>query len=208
MFVEGTLRWQVTEDSPWDLLLALCLRDLGGLAGIGAPSIPAVAPTPVGTAAPVAAGRTLAPVAVDSAVLAEQWTDWWTQLLDRHRRPIVSSVQPPHFSAFDRTLELRDLVIQHYDDAVAWTEERFREYTEATERTHAARAADIVQVVRDREHDLRRQAAYFRLDLVILPLAQPGAWIVGPDTVVVAASLRADSAAFRAWFTPLVEALV
>ena len=68
--------------------------------------------------------------------------------------------------------------------------------------------ADIVDIVREREHELRRQAGSFRLDIEALPLAEPGAWVVGPDTVVVSWSLRDDHAAFREWFEPLVAALV
>ncbi len=44
MFVEGTLRWQVTEDCPWDLLMALALRDLAGLTEVERPPIPRVFP--------------------------------------------------------------------------------------------------------------------------------------------------------------------
>ncbi|ERK69858.1 hypothetical protein N136_03810, partial [Leifsonia aquatica ATCC 14665] len=44
MFVEGTLRWQVTEDCPWDLLMALAIRDLAGLAAAGEPPLPRLAP--------------------------------------------------------------------------------------------------------------------------------------------------------------------
>jgi hypothetical protein len=73
---------------------------------------------------------------------------------------------------------------------------------------HAKRSADIVDVVRDREHELRRQAGYFRLDIAVLPLAEPGAWIVGPNSIVISQSMRENSAAFRAWFRPIVEALV
>ena len=57
-------------------------------------------------------------------------------------------------------------------------------------------------------NELRRQAGSFRLDIEALPLAEPGAWVVGPDTVVVSWSLRDDHAAFREWFEPLVAALV
>ena len=70
---------------------------------------------------------------------------------------------------------------------------------------------DILGRVRslvEREHELRRQAGYFRLDLDVLPLAEKGAWIVGPHTVVVSATLRDDSQALRAWLRPLVTALV
>jgi hypothetical protein len=49
MLVEGTIRWQVTEDCPWDVLLALALRDLAGLTGECAETIPPVHPAPVPT---------------------------------------------------------------------------------------------------------------------------------------------------------------
>lgn len=221
MYVEGTLRWQVTEDSPWDLLLAVCLRELGGLTDIAAPAIPSVAPAPAPRSAPataptVAPGRSVTVRSADDAdaveperaILSEQWTDWWTQLLDRRRRPLVSTVRPPHYAAFDRTLELQDLVARWHDEALAWTRERHREYHEETARTRPAQAADVVETVRRREHQLRRQAGYFRLDLVVLPLSRPGAWIAAPDTVVISSSLRSDSAAFRSWFEPFVAVLV
>jgi hypothetical protein len=100
------------------------------------------------------------------------------------------------------------VVIDHYEAAAAWAHERHAEYVQASLLNHARRAADIVDVVREREHELRRQAGYFRLDIDVLPLSSSGAWIVGPHTVVVSASLRDDSSAFRDWFRPLVSALV
>lgn len=209
MFVEGTLRWQVTEDCPFDLLVALCLRDLAEL-HVGAPELPRVVPSAVrvhhgqGIARLVRAD----PLVGDRTVLAEQWEGWWQRIVPRLARPDVSELQPPHFAAFDRTLALQDLIIELYDDAAAWARERQAEYTAQSEREHAQRSRDIVEVVHEREHLLHRQAGSFRLDLSVLPVAQKAAWIVGPDSVVVASSLRADSAAFRAWLRALVTALV
>jgi hypothetical protein len=211
MFVEGTLRWQVTEDCPWDLLMALCLRDLGGLSDVDAPEIPPVSPRAQRVRRAVGGGSVAVrdpSVAVDHGALAEQWTTWWTRIVRRDLRPLITGLRPPHFAEFDRLIALQDLIIDNYDAAAAWTAARHDEYAKTSVEQHAKRAADIVDVVRDREHELRRQAGYFRLDLAVLPLASPGAWIVGPDTVVVSQSLRDDSAAFRRWFTPLVEALV
>jgi len=210
MFVEGTLRWQVTEDCPWDLLMALCLRDLGGLTDVDAPEIPPVSP-PAHRVRHIAGGRTAAAdtsLAVDRTVVAEQWAAWWSQIVRRELRPLITGLHPPHFAEFDRLIALQDLIIDHYDAALAWTEARHDEYAKTSIEQHAGRAADIVDVVRDREHELRRQAGYFRLDIAVLPLAAPGAWIVGPNTVVVSQSLRDDSEGFRQWFTPFVEALV
>ncbi|MDQ1583385.1 MAG: hypothetical protein QOF36_1439 [Microbacteriaceae bacterium] len=211
MFVEGTLRWQVTEDAPWDLLMALALRDLGGLADVGDPILPRVIPAVErvaqgarGVRSPVA----LAATGVDRDLLRTQWQAWWERTLVRESRPITTQLKPPHFPVFDRELELQDLVAEYYSDALAWTTARHGEYARLSAAQHAARAADIVDVVRDREHELRRQAGYFRLDLDVLPLETKGAWIVAPHTIVVSDSLREDSAAFRAWFTPVVAALV
>ncbi|MFF1878819.1 hypothetical protein [Leifsonia sp. NPDC058230] len=220
MFVEGTLRWQVTEDCPWDLLMALALRDLGRLGGIGAPVIPRLSPA----VAPVLHGATgtlpvqqptvfprVSPEAASAnqpSMLEQQWQAWFELTVDRERRPIVSLLRPPHFEAFDRAIELQDLIMAHYDEALSWTRERHAEYARTSVEQHARRAADIVDVVREREHELRRQAGYFRLDLYVLPLADTGAWIVGPHTVVVSTTLRDDPEAFREWFTPVVAALV
>lgn len=219
MFVEGTLRWQVTEDCPWDLLMALAVRDLAGLGAAGDPPLPRLTPA----LAPVLRANTGAhPVIPSSRVggrrhppqhgagsaVDDQWRAWFDVAVDRERRPVGGMLRPPHFAVFDRAIELQDVVIEHYDAASTWAHERHAEYVQASLLNHVRRAADIVDVVREREHELHRQAGYFRLDLDVLPLSSPGAWIVGPHTVVVSASLRDDSRAFRDWFRPLVSALV
>ncbi|UAJ81186.1 hypothetical protein IT072_09490 [Leifsonia sp. ZF2019] len=222
MFVEGTLRWQVTEDCPWDLLMALAVRDLAGLGAAGDPVLPRLTPAlapvlrantgshPVHPSLGGGHGRSArrVPGVPGEDPLAEQWRAWFEVAVDRERRPAGGMLRPPHFEAFDRALELQDVVIEHYDVASTWAHERHAEYVQASLLNHARRAADIVDVVREREHELRRQAGYFRLDIDVLPLSSSGAWIVGPHTVVVSASLRDDSGAFRDWFRPLVSALV
>ncbi len=218
MFVEGTLRWQVTEDCPWDLLMALAVRDLAGLHAVGDPVLPRLAPEPepalhTTTTSPVRrAAVTGTPVtgggAAGDDILSRQWTAWFERAVHRDRRPLGGLLHPPHFEAFDRAIELQDLILRYYDVAAHWSAERHAEYARTSLEKHAQRAADIVDVVREREHELRRQAGYFRLDIDVLPLAEPGAWIVGPHTVVVSGSLRDDSRAFRDWFRPLVAALV
>jgi len=232
MFVEGTLRWQVTEDCPWDLLMALALRDLAGLGDRVRPGLPAlepaVAPALHSRHPEAADGRTRmrpAPLAGPAGgrrqhaesgsggtgsddALADQWQAWFEVASDRHRRLNAPLLHPPHFEAFDRAIDLQDAIIAHYDAAAGWAAARHAEYVAASTASHARRAADIVDVVHDREHELRRQAGYFRLDIDVLPLAEKGAWIVGPHTVVISATLRDDSVAFRDWLRPLVSALV
>ncbi|WP_348787536.1 hypothetical protein [Leifsonia sp. NPDC080035] len=206
MFVEGTLRWQVTEDCPWDLLMALALRDLAGLGAIGEPVLPRLSPAVV----PVLHGArsTMTATRPRRDLLERQWLALFEAAADREHRALTPLLQPPHFSALDRAIELQDVVIANYEVAARWARDRHAEYARASLEHHAVRAADIVDVVREREHELRRQAGYFRLDIDVLPLAEAGAWIVGPHTVAVSTTMRDDSTAFRAWFRPLVAALV
>ncbi|MGN6125996.1 MAG: hypothetical protein ACTHON_05485 [Humibacter sp.] len=220
MLVEGTLRWRVTEDCPLDLLVALCLRDLAGLDGVGDPPLPPVVPAvqrePAVHRLLAVAPRQPSPSAVgaqigdESPTLADEWTRWWRRSVVRMNAVASWSTLfvPPHFAAFDRELELQDLVIARFADAVAWSNARRAEYLADDLAHHADYSAEIVDVVRTREHELRRQAGSFRLDIEALPLAEKGAWVVGPDTVVISWSLRDDRAAFREWFEPLVAALV
>jgi hypothetical protein len=216
MLVEGTLRWRVTEDCPFDLLVGLCLRDLAGLDGVGDPVLPAVVPA---VQRQPASHRMLAAAASPAwdaasteprAQLGEEWTRWWRRAVVRANAVASWSTAfvPPHFAAFDRELVLQDLVIERFQDAVAWAKERRAEYVDDDHAHRLEYSADVVDIVRGREHKLRRQAGSFRLDIEALPLAEPGAWVVGPDTVVISWSLRDDHEAFRRWFEPLVAALV
>lgn len=208
MFVEGTLRWQVTEDCPWDLLVALALRDLAGIDSGGSHPLPPVTPELVPVLHGGDGGGRPGAMPPTAAVLSAQWDALFDAVADREHRPPTALLQPPHFAVLDRALELQDFVLAHHDAAARWAAGRRAEYARISQQQHARRAADIVDVVHEREHDLRRQAGYFRLDIDVLPLAERGAWIVGPHTVVVSTSLRDDSEAFRAWFRPLVAALV
>ena len=204
MLVEGTIRWQVTEDCPWDVLLALALRDLAGLAGECAETIPPVQPAPVPR--PVAlADATLD--GIDRVALAAQWRGWWAGIILRETRPFMSPVRPPHFEVFDRALELQELLYRHYDEAMRWSIDRHAEYERSVSQRGSSLPA-IYRLVQRRQLQLRRQSNSFRVDLTVLPLSQYGGWVVAPDTIVVSSSLRDDPDAFQAWFEPIVEALV
>jgi hypothetical protein len=197
MLVEGSIRWQITEDCPRDLLLALALRELGGLSDVCEEQIPPATP-PLG---PIGLGG------IDIDALAAQWRGWWAGIVRRATRPFISQVRPPHFEVFDRALELQDLVYNCYDTAMSWVEERNTEYL----RTVAAREhplADAYELVQRRQFELRRQSGSFRLDLEVLPVRDAGAWVVAPDTIIISTSLRDDPLAFREWLKPVVIALV
>lgn len=197
MLVEGTIRWQVTEDCPWDLLLALALRELGGLADECAEELPRVSPR-----------LDLVDLSdIEQRPLAAQWRGWWAGIVRRETRPFISQVRPPHFEVFDRALELQELVYRGYETAMEWASLRHNEYLVGV-KARSRPLADVYSLVQRRQFELRRQSGSFRLDLEVLPIEQKGAWVVAPDTVVVSKSLRDDAEAFRDWLQPVVAALV
>ncbi|MET0933413.1 MAG: hypothetical protein ABWX56_06840 [Mycetocola sp.] len=197
MLVEGSIRWQITEDCPRDLLLALALRDLGGLSDVCEEQIPPADP---------ALGR-VELRGIDTDALAAQWRGWWAGIVRRATRPFISQVRPPHFEVFDRALELQDLVYTCYGQATEWVEDRHAEYLRAVAaREHPL--ADAYELVQRRQFELRRQSGSFRLDLEVLPVRGAGAWVVAPDTVIISEALRDDPVAFREWLKPVVIALV
>lgn len=198
MLVEGTMRWQVTEDAPMALMLALAFRSMAGLGSRCVGQLPAVAPAPD-------------PVDVtdlDREALALQFDGWWTGIARRDTRLFLTEARPPHFEVFDRALELQELAYRAYGDAHRWATDRIREYEIALAARSPSRLADVYELIRERQFELRRQSSSFRLDLEVLPICRPGAWVVAPDTIVVSESLRDDREAFREWLRPLVHGLV
>ncbi|PJJ63544.1 hypothetical protein CLV54_1214 [Compostimonas suwonensis] len=197
--------------------MALCLRDLAGLADVARPSLPRVSapPLPVVPLASIDSADAVTPAlltriggATGGPELAEQWNAWWERIVERERRSWLPRPRPPHFEAFDRELALQDLMLAHFDRADAWAIEQRRFYAARAAERMGSRPTDISDVIRDREHELRRRAFTFRLDLNVLPLEEPGAWIVAPNTIIVSESLRDDSASFRSWLTPVIHAIV
>ncbi|MGK9147328.1 hypothetical protein KXS11_06870 [Plantibacter flavus] len=198
MLVEGTIRWQVTEDAPLVLMLALAFRRMAGLGEQCVRQLPPVCPD-------------LGPTdvsGIDLALLATQFDGWWAGIARRDTRPFVAEVHPPHFEAFDRALELQEFAYRAYDEAHHWAVLRVQEYERALAARAPSRLTDVYELIRERQFELRRQSSSFRLDLEVLPISERGAWVVAPDTIVVSESLRDDHDAFREWLRPLIHGLV
>lgn len=194
--------WQVTEDSPTDVLIALYLRDAAGLTPTGVPSLPAidsaVAPTPLDR-------REHSPERLD--VLRAEWTDWWHRLTTPTPTPRLWELEPPHFSAFDGAPELRALLVDGFGPARRWAGARHEEFGDSSVERIRRGEHDINSVVVACERVLGRKAEPFHLVLDVLPLAERGTWIIGPSRLVVSTSLRSDSGAFRETMAPIIHAL-
>jgi hypothetical protein len=198
MLVEGTIRWQVVEDAPWDLLVLLCLRDMTGIAGMLTDPLPPVDPLP---------RREPERDPGSASELALQWQATWDRHVAQLRPSTARDFTPPHFPAFDRALEMQDALWRGFEAADRWALDRMREHAVA-ERRRGAKAPVLAQLVLDREQEIHRRTTSFRLDLLVLPVAGRGGWVVGPGTVAVSAALRSDDEAFRRWMVPVIASLV
>jgi len=205
--------WQVTEDSPTDLLIALYLRDAAGLLPAGDPQLPpiepALAPRPVLSPHGALASRpSLDPLPRDRFdALRTEWEAWWRRLILPTEWPKQWELEPPEFEPFARSPELQRLLRERFSDARVWAGRRHEEFVEAAvERIHRG-DHDINAVVVACGRELGHRVEPFHLDVLVLPVADRDIWIIGPSSIVVSTRLRNDSPAFREAVTPLVHAL-
>jgi hypothetical protein len=209
--------WQVTEDSPTDLLIALYLRDAAGLLPAGDPLLPPIdpafapqavfapQPAPQPALAPRPSAETLPQDRFDA--LRTQWEAWWRRLVRPVRYPKLWDLEPPGFDAFADSPELRQLLRERFREARKWAGRRHEEFgTAAVERIHHG-DHDVNAVVVACESELGRRAEPFHLEVLVLPVAERDVWIIGPSSIVVSTRLRDDSPAFREAIAPLVHAL-
>ncbi len=192
--------WRVAEDAPTDLLIALYLRDAAGLAPAG--SLPAIEPS---VAPPFSDRYEPAPGRIDA--LHAEWTAWWQRLLAPADRPKFWNLEPPTFDEFEHEPELRQLLMARFQVARRWAGTQHEAFGDASVLRIQQGEYDINGVVVACERSLGRKAEAFALDLAVLPLAERGIWIVGPNRLVVTTSLRADSGAFREAMAPIIAAV-
>lgn len=192
--------WRVSEDAPTDLLVALYLRDSAGLASAGElPTIESgVAPGPQDR-------YDLDPERRD--VLRREWAAWWHRLVTPAPQPRVWDLEPPEFVAFEGDPELRALLVSRFRQARRWAGAQHEAFGDASVERIQRGEYDVNSVVVACERSLGRKAEPFSLDLFVLPLAGRGIWIIGPNRLVVATSLRADSGSFREAIAPIIGAV-
>lgn len=203
MHQTGGPGWRITSDTSGQMLIALYLKDVAGLAGAGTPALCPARPE-VRRADP----RQLTSHVGGIPALRSEWEQWWSLLLadDPH---ILAALQPPEFQAFADSPALQKLLQAHFGAAMTWARERMSDYRIlAQEREASGRDKLIGQLVQDREMELGRGARSFQLKLIELPLSEPRAWYVEPDRVLLCQTLLDDEQAYRSFIQPIIELLV
>jgi hypothetical protein len=195
--------WRITMDTSGPLMLALYLRDVTGLGAVG---FPAVAPAQPAIRAADASQLTAKVGGV--AALRTEWEQWWADLLQHHPR-MRPELAPPMFTAFSHRPALQRALQAHFGSALSWARERQSEYARLSAKRESLGATDILaELVQDREMELGRNARDFSLTILELPLAEPRAWLMEPDRILMSQHLLDDQQNFRSYVQPVVELLV
>ncbi|MCZ2403994.1 hypothetical protein IV498_12585 [Paenarthrobacter sp. Z7-10] len=195
--------WRITMDTSGPMLIAIYMRDVAGLAGAGFPPLAAAAPA----IRPADPHQLTAKVGGVEA-LREQWEWWWRALLAHHPQ-MEPPMTPPNFQAFGEAPALQRVLQAHFGAALSWARERQSEYARlAVQRETLGGTSILTELVQDREMELGRNARDFTLTILELPLAEPRAWFVEPDQLIMSQHLLDDQETFRSYVQPVVEMLV
>jgi len=188
--------WEMSQDEPSPLVVALYVRDVTGLSPSAEPVLPPLDP-------PVPAEQ----VDGDVEVASEQWDQWWRRAWPGTLESLLE-LSEPGLPAFADEPELQALLLRFLPEARAWSDARAEELSDLTLRQYKS-GDDLVlcHLVREIERDMRRRAAPFKLRIVELPLAGKTGWVVSADQVIVTHALLADPQALRAWMHPVVAAV-
>ncbi|MDN6201140.1 MAG: hypothetical protein L0I99_02920 [Micrococcaceae bacterium] len=193
--------WHVSAQSHGQMLLALYFRDLAGIEHPGPPDIAPLAPRVKATAAAEVCGP-------PAAELRQEWHDWGRRVLVQGPED-DGLFSPPAFPGFADSPTLQRLLQAHYGAALSWSRARMIEYTEVSAEHHGSgRRGLLEQMITDRAMELERRPKPMELKLVELPLSEPRAWFVDPDTVILSQDLARDADLYRSFLEPVIRFLL
>ncbi len=195
--------WRITMDTSGPMLIALYIRDVAGLDTAGHPALCHVAPK-----IRAADHSHLTAEVGGPAALKTEWEAWWEQLLKAH--PEMSpELAPPAFRAFGNSPALRRVLQAHFGAALSWARERRGEYL-ALEAEREANGSNelLADMVEDRLLEVGRASQDFGLTIIELPLAEPRAWYLEPDKILMSHELLSQPELFRSYVQPVVDLLV
>lgn len=194
--------WRITMDTSTPLLIALYLRDVSGLVSAGTPALSALEP-PVKLIDP----RQLTQAVGGPELLRFEWEQWWAQLLGVFPGK-APELEPPQFNGFEGNPALQRVLQAHFGAALTWAQERTSDYQLlAAERETMGETKLLAKLVQDRELELGRNSRDFTLRIVELPLAQPRAWFVEPDRMLMSQELLGQPQLFTSYVQPVIEML-
>lgn len=196
MVQESGPGWRVSADIHKEMLLALYIRDLAAIEPMGTPALAPLSPKVKPSAASELAKGT-------AGELRQEWQTWFERIL---REGLISLdlEYEPDFIQFADSPTLQQLLRAHYGSAYSWTQSRMGEYQDYCRKNTSERSTLVSQVFFELELN-SAGASDVHLHLVELPLAEPRAWFVEPNTVLISQSLVHDAELFRSYLGPIIS---
>lgn len=195
--------WRITMDTSGPMLLALYIRDVAGLVGAGSPALTPVAPH----IRPSDHSRLTADLG-GSEALRYQWELWWGALINESPAQQLM-LNPPEFPEFGAMPALQRVMQAHFGTALSWAQEQGNAYSlMVAQRETLGGHKILADLVQNREMELGRSAREFTLAIVEMPLAEPRAWFIEPNRLIMSEHLLDDQQNFLSYVQPVVELLV
>lgn len=195
MVQESGPGWKVSADTHREMLLALYIRDLAAIEPLGTPCLAPLCPR-----VKPAAARELAEESAGE--LRQEWQSWWERILRGGYSPPELN-DDTDFAEFSDSPSLQHLLRAHYGNAFTWTQNRMGEYKDYCRKNTDERLALVSQLFFEREIG-GLDDGELHLKMVELPLAEPRAWFVEPDTVLLSQDLMLDAELFRSYLQPII----
>lgn len=194
--------WRITMDTSGPMMIALYIRDVAGLEGVGQPAL-----CPATPKIRAADHSHLTADVGGLGTLRTEWEAWWSQLLKAYPKP-QPDLAPPDFAAFGNSPALQRILRAHFGAALSWTRDRRSEYAELELEREAAGAQLLLdEMVEDRLMELGRGARDFQLDIIELPLTEQRAWYLEPNRIIMCRDLLGQPELFRSYVQPVVDLL-
>jgi hypothetical protein len=126
-----------------------------------------------------------------------QWREWWTGAVNEGPSAILRCTRP-HFPEFAHQRDLRALLVEHFDAAVAWS----RQQSDSR-----GRPPKLSAIVRSVETSIGRPARPFSLRITRLPVAGDFMVLSSDNAMLVGNTMIANEGLFTNKLMAVVEAL-
>ncbi|WP_431709738.1 hypothetical protein [Glutamicibacter uratoxydans] len=198
MYFRQGNNWSLGVSSNPQLLMALYLRELGGI-------------NPLDTGPNSALAQRSKPRARQTSncpgQIRQEWCSWWDSLM-KDSRALNEQRAPDLLGelAAQGYPELRKLAHAHYGQATLFAQNHVQDFTQRSKQFIPARLDEVEKLMTRRGIDHLPGAPAIHVQLVDLPLHEPRAWLSG-TTVLASSRLLHDAQAFAGYMEPIISAI-
>lgn len=195
MYYRRGNNWSLAINTNPNMVLALYLRDLGGLYPTDA--------GPNSTLAPEV--KTRANRYGASGQIKQEWSSWWDSLISReaanHAEEQMDLLADLGAGCYP---ELEKLANAHYGQATLFAHQHRETFSEQSCDYIPQRMDEVERILIDHGVEQHQGVAETQIHVIDIPLTEPRAWLIGGATIVASTSLLRDGRAFAGYIQPMV----